>query len=119
MQFLAHELGLRVIEVPVTIQYTDKPKRSVIMHGLVVLNGVLRLIGQHRPLFYFGVPGAFILLFGVGWGVYVVEIFRNTKQLAVGYALISVLFSMLGMIMLSTGIILHSVRGLMLELLKK
>ena len=118
MQFLAHELGLRVAEVPVTIQYTDRPKRSVVMHGLIVLNGVLRLVGQHRPLMYFGVPGVVILLVGVGWGVYVVEIFRNTSQLAVGYALISVLLSMLGMLMLSTGIVLHSVRGLLTDLLK-
>lgn len=118
MQFLAHELDLRVMEVPVTIQYTDKPKRSVIMHGLVVLNGVLRLVGQHRPLFYFGVPGAFVLLAGVSWGVYVVDIFRNTNKLAVGYALISVLLSMLGMLLLSTGIILHSVRGLLMDMLK-
>jgi hypothetical protein len=50
--------------------------------------------------------------------VYVVEIFRQTSQLAVGYALISVLLSMLGMLMLSTGIILHSVRGLLTDLLK-
>ena len=118
MQFLAHELGLRVREVPVTIQYTDKPKRPVWVHGLIVLNGVLRLVGQHRPLFYFGVPGALVLLVGVGWGVYVVEIFRTTSQLAVGYALISVLLSMLGMLMLSTGIILHSVRGLLSDMLK-
>jgi len=37
MQFLAREHGLRVAEVPITIRYTDKPKRPVWRHGLVVL----------------------------------------------------------------------------------
>lgn len=118
MQFLARQHGLRVVEVPITIRYPDKPKRSVLKHGLVVLNGVLHLVGQYRPLLFFGVPGMFSFLIGVGWGILVVERFRQTQQLAVGYALICVLLSVLGLIMLSTGFTLHSIRGLLLEILK-
>lgn len=119
MQFLAQEHGLRVKEVSATIRYSDPPKRSVLLHGLQVLNGVLRLVGQHRPLVYFGTSGGIFLLIGIGWGIRVVDIFRRTSQLAVGYALISVLFSMIGMIMISTGFTLHSIRALLLDLLKK
>ena len=119
MQFLAQEHGLWVEEVPATIRYSDPPKRSVLVHGIQVLNGVLRLVGQHRPLVYFGTSGGIFLLIGIGWGIRVVDIFRRTSQLAVGYALISVLFSMIGMIMISTGFTLHSIRALLLDLLKK
>jgi hypothetical protein len=49
----------------------------------------------------------------------VVQIFRRTSQLAVGYALISVLLSMIGTIVISTGFTLHSIRSLLIDLLKK
>lgn len=116
MQFMAHEHGLKLLEAPVTAVYQDGPKRSVVGHGLGVLNGLLRLVGQYRPLLFFGVPGLVLLLAGLGWGVYVVEIYRRSLSLAVGYALISVLLFVVGSLSLFAGIILHSVRGLLLEL---
>jgi glycosyltransferase involved in cell wall biosynthesis len=117
MQFLARQLKLRTVEVPISCAYTDRPKRSVVGQGLEVLNGVLRLIGQHRPLLFLGVPGAAALLFGLWWGVRVVDIYRRVGELAVGYTLVGVLLCILGSIALSTGIILHSLRALLLELL--
>jgi glycosyltransferase involved in cell wall biosynthesis len=116
MQFLARERGLRVVEAPITPDYAEKPKRPVVQHGLMVLNGVLRLIGQYRPLLFFGLPGLIVLVIGLGWGVYVVELYRLRGGLAVGYAMISVLLTILGSLGLFAGIILHSIRGLLLEL---
>jgi hypothetical protein len=116
MQFLIGERNLSVVEAPVTTLYRDKPKRNVVIHGLGVLNGVLRLVGQYRPLLFFGVPGMIVLLGGLAWGAWVVFIFRRSQTLAVGYALISVLLATLGTLSLFAGIILHSVRGLLLEL---
>ncbi len=118
MQFLAQEHDLRVVEVPITIRYDDHPKRSVVAHGMMVLNGVLRLIGQYRPLLFFGVPGLLVLLAGVGWGGVVVRRYQQTQTLAVGYALLSVLLSILGSLGLFAGIILHSIRGLLISLLQ-
>jgi glycosyltransferase involved in cell wall biosynthesis len=117
MQFLAMQKKLKLVEVPIIIQYTDHPKRPVIPHGVSVLNGILRLIGQNRPLLFFGVPGAFVLLFGLLWGAIVVEIYSRTQTLAVGYALISVMLSIIGAFTLFTGIILHSIRALLHELI--
>ena len=73
-------------------------------------------VGQYRPLLFFGVPGMVVLLIGMGWGVYVVELYRRHGGLAVGYAMISILLAILGSLSLFAGIILHSVRGLLLEL---
>ncbi len=114
MQFIAKEHDLRLIEVPIMIQYPDKPKRNVLGHGLSVFNGVLRLVGQYRPLFFFGVPGMVVLLAGLAWGWRVVDIYSQWKILAVGYAMISVLLVILGSLGLFTGILLHSIRGLLL-----
>jgi hypothetical protein len=83
-----------------------------------VLNGLLQLIGQHRPLLFFGVPGLAMLLFGLWWGYRVVEIYRKVQELAIGYALLAVLLCIVGSVILSTGITLHTLRALLLELVR-
>jgi len=108
MQMLARQHGWRVKEVPVTVLYDGKPKRSAFLQGLMVLDGILRYIGQHRPLLVFSLIGSLLLLIGMGWGFCVVEIYRRTQMLAVGYALICVMLTILGSICISTGFILHS-----------
>jgi hypothetical protein len=85
----------------------------------MVLNGLLRLVGQHRPLLFFGLPGLAMLLAGLGLGAHVVRIYETTRLLAVGYALITVLFSITGTIALFTGMTLHSIRGLIMELARE
>lgn len=119
MQFLAQAHDLRVAEVPITIRYTDDPKRSAVKQGRVVLNGILRLVGQYRPLMYFGVPGFITILGSIALGILVVQRYVSTQQLAVGYAMITILLAMAGLLMMSTGITLHSVRALMIDLFKQ
>jgi len=46
-------------------------------------------------------------------------LYRRHGGLAVGYAMISVLLTILGGLALTTGLMLHSIRGLLLELLDK
>ena len=117
MQFIASDSRLRLVEVPITIRYLDKPKRSVWQHGLSVLNGILRLTGMYRPLLFFAGTGFVVMLLGLGLGIYVVDIYSRIKDLAVGYAILSVLLTIVGMLGVTTGVILHSVRGLLYDLL--
>ena len=117
MQFIIRENNLRFVEIPITIRYDDRPKRSVVAHGLAVLNGILHLVGQYRPLLFFGLPGLFLLIFGLAWGIWVVELYSRIQQLAIDHAMISILLTVIGLTMLSAGIILHSVRGLLLTML--
>lgn len=118
MQFLAREHDLRMREVPVTIKYLDKPKRPVISHGLMVLNGILRLMGQHRPLLYFGAPGVLLQLVGLFGFIQVADIYYATQTMPVPVTLISGLALLLGTLAFFTGLILHSMRGLLLNILK-
>jgi len=115
MQFLAQQKNLVINEVPVTISYLDQPKRSTVVHGIIVLKGLLDLVRQHRPMFYFGLLGATFLSTGIIWGLYVVKIYIRSAQLAVGYTLVSILLSLIGTIMFSTGLALHSIRGLLIS----
>lgn len=115
MQLLARTHGLTVKEVPITIRYQDRPKRPVIHHGLMVLNGFLRQVGQHRPLLFFGATGLLMMFAGLVWGVIVINLFTQRHELAVGYALVSIFLVIVGTIGCSTGVILHSIRAILLD----
>ena len=119
MQFLAQEHDLQLVEMPVTIRYPDPPKRSVLMHGMSVLNGVLSLAGQYRPLLFFGIVGTAQILLGLMLGYRVVYLFGLNSGLAAGTAMLSILFVITGTLSLSTGFILHSIRVLLLELFRR
>jgi glycosyltransferase involved in cell wall biosynthesis len=61
------EIGLKIMEVPVSVRY-DVPsghKQKPLEHGLSVLGGVVSYIGYRRPLLLFGVPGAVFLALGM------------------------------------------------------
>ena len=60
MQFLIREHRLKVIEVPIKVIYAERAKRNPFRHGMQVVNGVMRLVGQTRPLLYFGLSGLVI-----------------------------------------------------------
>jgi glycosyltransferase involved in cell wall biosynthesis len=117
MQFLASERKLNIVEVPITIQYCEKPKRPVMLHGWIVLNGLLRLTGQYRPLLFLGLTGVLLIIAGVAWAGRVISIYRISQIIPLGYIFISVALNLGGLFSLFTGIILHSVRGLLLDLL--
>ena len=115
MQFLASEHNLIIIDVPITIQYLDGEKRSAWRQGASVLNGILSLMSQYRPLLFFSGPGLISLLGGIIWGVVVINRYRIYGRLAVGYAMICVLLCLFGLTLFSTGITLHAIRTLFLE----
>lgn len=115
MQFLIKQHNLTVREVAIEVNYDEKPKRNPVRHGLQVLNGILRMIGQNRPLFYFGVPGMICLVIGLVLAVLVRESYFRYLQLAVGTAIVAVTLINVGVLAVFTGIILHTIRAYMTE----
>ncbi len=112
MQFLAHTHEYKVVEVPIVIRYDDKPKRSVLKHGFTVLDGLLVLVVQHRPLFFFSVPGVISLVVAALFGAGVIYSYSVSQTLAVGSMLLFVLFMLMGLFFIFTGIILWALRAL-------
>lgn len=110
MQFLANEANLRVTEVPISIGYYGKAKRSPLAHGAVVLNSIVGLISRRIPLFFFGVPGVLMLAFGLWEGWRVIHGWDTTHSFWLGPALIAVLLCIVGALSLFTGLILHTIR---------
>jgi glycosyltransferase involved in cell wall biosynthesis len=115
MQFEAKSLGLTVLEVPIHVHYELPVKRNPVRQALNVLDGVLRLVAQHRPLLFFSAPGLLLLVAGLMLGVYVVQVYQATATLAIGYTLITLLLCVLGMLAGFSGLMLHTMRALFRE----
>lgn len=115
MQFLIRDHQLRVAEVPIKVTYDEPAKRNPLAHGMQVINGIMRLVGQTRPLLYFGGSGLALLLSGLMLGLNVIKIYARTHNLAVGYGLVTVMLCVVGMLLFFSGMILHSTRGLLVE----
>ena len=105
----AAEKGLKVTEVPVSAIYTkDGSTLNPVAHGMSNLTWIITLISERRPLFFFGVTGIVLLGIGVLAAVRVLLISSSTEGVvAVGSALLAVLFFILGIFTVFTGIILN------------
>ena len=61
-----------------------------------------------HALLSLGVPGLVLILLGLGLGSSVITRYGQTKELAVGLALITVLLVLAGMLLGFTGLVLHA-----------
>jgi len=104
----AADKGLSITEVPISITYTeDSSTLHPVKHGLSVMNRIIVMISERRPLLVFGTVGAISLVFGVAAGFMVVFLYYSDGgELATGTALISMLLVTIGILCISTGIIL-------------
>lgn len=112
LQFQALAHGLKVVDVAVDMTYHEPAKRNPVLHATRTINGILRLVGRHRPLLLFWSIGLLSVMTGVGVGLWVVDRYIKLKALAGGIALISVTLVMLGVLTLYTALILSFIRNL-------
>ena len=113
MQFAIARSGLKVIEVPIAVIYTDKAKRSPVRHGVNVLSRVLVLLSLRQPLVTFGVPGVALLAGGLALGLRVLDIWGKTQALALGTFLGAILLCVVGVLALFAALMLQSMKELL------
>ena len=116
MQLVIREKGLKILEVPIKAHYERKAKRSPLAHGLSVLNRIMRMIIERKPLIYLGIPGLAILIAGMGVGVITFNRFSQTRTLAIGHTLVALLLCIVGILILFVSLVLNSLRNRFSEL---
>ncbi|MCW4052246.1 MAG: glycosyltransferase family 2 protein [Candidatus Bathyarchaeota archaeon] len=107
----AREKGLRIAEVPVQVHYhgLETSTQNPISHGLGVLATILRLVVEERPLFYLGIPGAALLIIGMGFGLWTLQLFAVEKRIVTNVALTSFAFTLIGLFAVFTAITLYAI----------
>jgi glycosyltransferase involved in cell wall biosynthesis len=117
MQFLALDRGLVVVEVPIEAVYVDPPKRNVFRHGLVVIDGVMRLVGMHRPLLFFALMSLVMWLAGALMALWALDtVSQGSAAAAIAPTLGAIACLVLGVLAVFAGVLLHSIRAMMMHL---
>ncbi len=101
--------GLNITEVPISVTYTgDGSTFNPVQHGVGVLNRILVMISERRPLLFFSLVGSICLAIGLYAGIMVIRVYYfGSNVFATGLAMVSILFITIGMLTVFTGIILN------------
>jgi glycosyltransferase involved in cell wall biosynthesis len=100
--------GLKIVEVSISAIYTrDGSTLNPVKHGLGVLNRVMVMISEKRPLLFFGLAGSILIILGIVAGILVLKALFTINELAVGTALVSMLLITTGMLCIFAGVILN------------
>jgi len=107
----AQEMSLRIQEVRVDARYdVDGSTVSPGRHGAGVLGWLVLLVSERRPLFFFGVTGMILLFLAGLLGLYTIQVYYALRVFAIGYAMLFLLFSVVGVLTIFTGIVLNAMR---------
>ena len=105
--------GWRIVEIPTTL--TSRPEGShskikFFRDGAIILNTILALFRDYKPLTFFGSVGLLIVLLALipeGW--IVIQSLRSRSLTHTMWAILSVGLSLTGMVLIAAGLILHTI----------
>ena len=109
----ALDRGFRIIEIPVNL--TARPEGSlskirIFRDGFLILNTILALFRDYKPLTFFGAAGLLVILLGLIPGAIVVyEFFETGLVPRLPSAVLSVGLILSGMLLITVGLILHTI----------
>jgi glycosyltransferase involved in cell wall biosynthesis len=109
----ASKHDLKICEVPSSCKYhngnvatsTEHP----FTHGIGVIMSIVRFIVEEKPLTLLGIPGLLCLFSGIGFGVWMLQIYAIGHYIVTNIALASVAFVLIGFFLLSTAITLYAI----------
>ena len=116
----ATEKKLKVVEVPVAGEYprnVKTSKKNPLRHGSEVLLYLIELVSERRPLLFLGVPGLALFTVGGLSFIMVLKIFNETRQFAIGTAMLGIVSTLLGTL-LTLGALILWVMGKRLQRLE-
>jgi hypothetical protein len=102
----ATEKGLSIAEVPIRIRYEEKAARNPVYHGTDVVLSLVKHLSIRHPLLFYGIPGFILLVVGLGFGLYTLDVFTSSNYIPAGPALAAVAGLMVGLVLMTTSVIL-------------
>ncbi|MGD0507631.1 MAG: glycosyltransferase [Terriglobales bacterium] len=105
--------GYRIVELPVDLKARPEGSYSnirIVRDGFVILNSILTLFRDYKPLTFFGVIGLFLILLGFIPGTMVIVEFIKTGLVPrLPSAVLAVGLVLSGMLAIVVGIVLHTI----------
>jgi len=109
----ALERGYRIVEVPVNL--TARPSGSfskirIFNDGFRIVNTILTLLRDYKPLTFFGSAGVVLILLGAIPGLIVIfEFFETGLVLRLPSAVLAVGLVLAGLLAITVGLVLHTI----------
>ena len=112
----ASSLNLRIGEVPIVVLYDgDTSTHNPVSHGTSVFVSTLKFIAIEHPLRFFVLPGVLILLLGLSFVLWALQLFSDSGMLVTNITLIGIACLIFGAILIVNGINLFSITQLLGE----
>jgi glycosyltransferase involved in cell wall biosynthesis len=103
----AKEQGLNVTEVPIAMKYDkDSNTHNPIYHGISVVLSTVKHYSIQRPLLFYGLPGVLVIMVAAFFWVWSLQILATSGALPTNMTLVAVLTTMVGLVLISTSVIL-------------
>ena len=114
MTRIGNEHKLRFADVEINCKYGDfkTSTKNPVSHGVGVLNSVIGLIAEKRPLLYIGLPGFIMCVIGVFFGIMLLRQYNQVGSFSLPYAMLVSIFMILGAIGLFMGLTLNVIARL-------
>lgn len=105
--------GYRIVELPVDLKARPAgsfSKIRILQDGFLILNTILSLFRDYKPLTFFGSAGLFLVALGFVPGtIVIVEFFKTGLVPRLPSALLAVGLVLSGMLLIAVGFVLHTV----------
>jgi glycosyltransferase involved in cell wall biosynthesis len=113
----ASRQNLSIKEVPATVIYDIQGTSTMnpISQGATVLRSIFQFVSIRHPLLFYGVPGIIMLVFATGFFAQALAIFSETRYVSTPLVLLAIGASVIGVLLLITGIILYTVTAVLRE----
>ena len=113
----ASNRNFSIKEVPVTISYDLEGTSSMnpISQGATVMRSIVQYVSIRHPLPFYGVPGIILLIFATGFLAQALAIFSETRYVSTPLIVLAMGASVIGVVLLITGIILYTVTAVLRE----
>ena len=109
----ASKANLDLIEVPINVRYDVAGSTyNPVSHGFNVLNSIIKLVSQRRPLLFFSLPGSILLVIGSLFFIATLNIFNESHHISTVNAIAGMLCVVIGIFSLFTGMTLASIQNI-------
>jgi len=110
----------QIVEIPINLGVRPEGSNSkinIVRDGFLILNMILSLFRDYKPLTFFGSIGIFLMLCGLPFGVIVIYEFLETGLVfRLPSAVLAVGLELAGMLSLTIGLVLHTIVARSMEM---
>jgi glycosyltransferase involved in cell wall biosynthesis len=109
----ANDEGLTVTEVPISINYNVPAPNTAnsFLHGISVVDTILRIVRDRRPLLFFGVPGLTLMGIGLWYAAVTMSGYQPGQVFPLARALYSGVTFIVGILSVYSALIMHMLGG--------